>query len=385
MDKQNSCLCPLPWIGLEIRADGSRSFCCIANFNFAKEIKSGANGELGSIKQALLKNIKHEACSSCWKLEASGISSRRNKLNSILGDKYKKIEFNITDTFEPTFLDIKVGNGCNQKCLICGPESSSLWFNEYKYFDPSLPLKRNFNLTKHKELLAESIQKAEEIHIAGGEPFLFELELSEFLELSVKSGKSRKQTLLITSNGSIYPAHLIEKVFPHFENVKIHLSADGIGEQFDYQRFPGKWAIFLENYKKLQNTAFFDGICITLSCLNIFYLAEYLSFWDSLSEQKVFINYLFEPAFLSIEKLPKQLIDRVVRHLVQQEFKNMSFNFLISEILQFLDNAENHEKTEVDELVNFLDKHDKYRDLKYETHFPEFASLLKNTWHEKTP
>jgi len=383
--------CVLPWLGKEIRADGKVSICCVSQFvlrdtnhnpihfqDLASLTAADQNGGLAELKKTFLEGARPAACQSCWKLEDSGIVSRRQKMNRQFSAELERIANAGTVEGNVAVFDFKIGNICNQKCLICGPASSSLWIKEHSAVYDSSGHFKSRNLSKlTTPLLRDYVRGAQEIHISGGETFLAEGELTRLLAESIDSGASRSQHLILVTNGSRFPAKMIESVFPHFSKVQIFMSADGVGKQFEYSRHPGRWADFFANYLAIRTTPYFGGIAITLSALNAHSLAEDLLFWEKNNEPRVLINHLTAPAELAMENLPKKVLLAIRSRWIKAQFTTSHSELLLFDALKNLQAAiENQSAPSDSNFLEFIGRHDDYRKLSFKDAFTEYHSLF---------
>ena len=98
----------------------------------------------------MLAGEEHPACDLCWKEESIGLNSKRVYMNKVVtnGVKYDidRIRNSTqsdgtidTKEFPLNYFDLRFGNLCNLKCRSCGPNDSSLWYEDY------------FNLSKDKD------------------------------------------------------------------------------------------------------------------------------------------------------------------------------------------------------------------------------------------
>lgn len=340
-----------------------------------------ADAGLTRMKKALQQGLKPKACQACWKLETAQGVSRRQKMNREHKEILQKIKKDSSCKLPKTVFDFKVGNVCNQKCLICGPAASSLWIKEHSAVYSSTGYLKTKNISqKTLPTLNNSMAEAKEIHISGGEPFLNIVDLEKLLLNSVASGVARHQHLIITTNGSIYPEKLIRDVFPHFKKVQVLMSADGIGPQFDYLRFPAKWPVFFENYLRFKETRFFAGICLTINALNAFNLTDYLQFWDEQGENQVLVNYLNSPEILAVDALPKKIREQIGRKWLEKKFTNRGFEVLMLELFQYLRLSQARTpKQQLNSLHESILSHDNYRKVSFSSIFKEYDALLKQT------
>jgi MoaA/NifB/PqqE/SkfB family radical SAM enzyme len=240
------------------------------------------------VRESFKKGERHPACIKCWNEEDAGRDSKRIRDNA-------KFDFAETDGIKT--LELNMGNTCNIKCRTCHPYSSSLWLNEY--YDTmiegvKLPKKEylinakiyNDSWEKESKLWSEIEDIGKDviqIDFYGGEPWLIKQQW-EFIEKSVANGWSKNQTLHYNTNGTQWNEEHI-KLFDHFKFVDIGFSIDGIGPQFEFMRHPAKWDEVYANMQKAREWAkgrdnILFGICHTISALNVYYVPEFLEFFE---------------------------------------------------------------------------------------------------------
>ena len=145
--------CVLPWIHLATHPHGGTSLCCVTDFkdgagmskdgeNYYNLNKNTITEHMNSevFKNTRLSVLKDEIpspCKRCYIEEKKGITSKRvienkNYSNFTIGDA-KKIT-NIDGSIDPKleFVELRLGNVCNVKCVTCYPASSSKWVPDYK-------------------------------------------------------------------------------------------------------------------------------------------------------------------------------------------------------------------------------------------------------------
>ena len=153
--------CPLPFIHLATRPNGDVRVCCTANASGAgviddKEVglvkKDGINMNLRDhtieevwnseqMRNTRLQMLNGEipaSCRKCFEEESRGIKSKRNwetevwqqrvDLDSIVSTMSKEGQL---PTDIPYF-DLRLGNMCNLKCIMCSPHDSSSWIKDWK-------------------------------------------------------------------------------------------------------------------------------------------------------------------------------------------------------------------------------------------------------------
>ena len=140
----------------------------------------------------------------------------------------------------------------------------------------------------------------------GGEPFLSK-KMWQLLKIASDSGVSKDISLHYNTNGTTWPTADIE-TWKDFKAINLSFSIDGIGEQFEYMRFPAKWddaKININNARNYRDT--YGNIslswCVTLSTLNIYYLPEILDeYYANYSDIGLYLNLVHGPIWYNISK-----------------------------------------------------------------------------------
>jgi MoaA/NifB/PqqE/SkfB family radical SAM enzyme len=378
--------CILPFIHLETRSDSLVAPCCMNQdfyrkddgelFTLSKDTLDDVwnSSAIKTLREDLVSGKKPQGCSSCWKEESFGKESKRIRENKRWGADQ-------TPTLK--FLDLKLGNTCNLKCRICSPGSSSSWMKEHKDIygndvissigkDLAVDRKAVMQWPEYNEDFwqdfADKLSNIEMFEIYGGEPFLIERHF-EVLRKSVELGYSKNQKIHYNTNGTIYPEDAITNIWPNFKEVDVMFSIDGVGEQFEYQRYPAKWNNVLENISKFKTN--FNGrieICLSVSSYNVYYLPEYLEFFKQL-EIPVWLNVVYNPSYNSICNLKHITKLRIEEKLS----KYVDVHYDIQSIINYLWNSD------VDlqqQFVATVRRHDKYRGQDYYETFKEFGEIL---------
>ena len=303
--------CVNPWISINYQFGEGYRPCCVygTNMEFAS-IKQYANStELATLKQQLLTGVPAKDCSYCWQEESQGYSSKRLRDNQLFGPvfdyKYKPALESAHDEFVRYY--VRLGNHCNLRCVTCNPDVSTGWISENKkfgdYVSRPIMIKKTDPIWQTLRDRAAGIGMIEFI---GGEPFMMlEQEQADLFKYLVESGHSKHIVLLYTTNGTRMPEEQLE-YWQYFKRVDINISIDGVGERFEYLRFPASWDTLIENiqqYKKLQKVRLL--VLHTTSIFNAGYLAEMEEFCKT-NDLEVFYNMLQDPLILDMHRAPAQ-------------------------------------------------------------------------------
>lgn len=166
-----------------------------------------------------------------------------------------------------THWDIRPGNTCNLKCVMCGPDNSSKWNEDIDIFN-------QFNDQKPKPtrsidwdyIYKHSINKARLMYFAGGEPFYMK-EVTQFLERLSEFEWNRKNTRIDFNTNGVSCTDKTIDILNRYDNVRMSISIDGIGNVNELIRYPTRWRVFREQLKILKK--FDHHYNVTVSALNL--------------------------------------------------------------------------------------------------------------------
>jgi hypothetical protein len=365
----SSTFCPLPWIHLATRPNGDVRLCCTANASGAGEedVKDAglvkADGRvmnlqtstiaevwnsdyMKSVRLQMLNDTIPSSCTKCFKEETQGIVSKRQWETVIWKER-----INVDDIVNRTqsdgslpvdipYFDLRLGNLCQLKCIMCSPHDSSSWIKEWKLQYPkykTIELKQDqswdsdFDYTWYKKgsfLNEMKLQSSgiRELYFAGGEPLLIP-EHYKILEFMVETGSSKNCILRYNSNGLELPEKLFD-LWSHFKQVKFNFSVDAFGERNNYIRYPSKWEDVVANLKRLDDTP--ENITVNIACavqlLNVITVAELVHWKESMNFKKINLppygagligtHLVYLPSYLNVRVLPKHLKNKV-KHNVE--------------------------------------------------------------------
>jgi glutamate-1-semialdehyde 2,1-aminomutase len=224
---------------------------------------------------------------------------------------------------------------------------------------------------KHfKENIFPFLSKVRYVNIAGGEPFIIK-NTEYFLEECVKRGFSKDISLKINTNFNRFHIKFL-KFFSEFKRCQLDISIDGIGDLYEYIRYPGKWNKIEKNLIELKKCSQNTFICfaVTVQIYNIFSIEEIFKFTNKLEKsinKKIFLclSCLYRPNFFSVKNLPDDLKNEAVNAV-----KKASLNIKDWEILDSLNNLikfikSNTEKNIKKDFIDYTYFYDKARNQSY--------------------
>jgi sulfatase maturation enzyme AslB (radical SAM superfamily) len=210
----------------------SISPCCISPTAQVESLDFENNIYLNQIRKEWNQGVFPTACNNCKQAEDVQMISRRQGSTTWYqdhnGDNTK---------VELIRMDYWTGDLCNLACVICGPHNSSVWKQELGF-----PIQRS-RVTVNQFWKSMDLTKLEFVHFNGGEPLLSK-EHVKFLE-SIPD-KSRVH-LNYNTNATVLPNQYLLDLWEKFQLVQLDFSIDDIEERFEYQRYPAKWNIVVDN------------------------------------------------------------------------------------------------------------------------------------------
>lgn len=301
-------------------------------------LRTAWNSEkIRSMRREFMRGETPASCARCERLESFQIPSLREVSNRHWGNLLPTL---LTQTNPEGFLstvpnsfDLRFGNHCNLKCRMCSPESSQKTAEEFQalhtevrpeYFEEI----KHFDWFRNPVIVEKILTHAleiQELHFAGGEPFLIP-EIFSFLEKLVMHKHSQHIVLSFNTNLTFLSKE-ITALWPQFKAVKLLASLDGHSDVNDYIRFPSKFSVIEKNLRTIDEnfqTLSCSLLCIhtTVQAYNILRLPELIHFVT-----REFKNFFAFP-ILS----PLHWPDELATNVLPQELKNLAKKRLENEI-----------------------------------------------------
>lgn len=229
------------------------------------------NDNFRSLRKLNLENQWAPQCNNCRQLEKENLTSFRTGTNEGLGI------YGQTDLSGPVRIDLMFDISCNLACRTCGPHSSTFWQKHLKEHDQwSNPV---FSPRNKDQVIAAlsniDLSNLKMLVFCGGETLLGQeyWEVADWIADRVPDAK-KNVTLCFQTNGTqdILPKNY--KIVEKFFLVKLHVSLDGIEQQFEYLRWPASWDKVVENLQSLRENAQSNVMFLVEETISIFNLAS---------------------------------------------------------------------------------------------------------------
>jgi MoaA/NifB/PqqE/SkfB family radical SAM enzyme len=319
--KESKTFCIYPWIHIHAYPTGEAYPCCHAEMRpgvigncRTQTLEEIWHGEpLQRLREDMLAEREHPACTRCYEQEKSGFFSGRRSANKHHGHHIKKLESN---PFELTYWDIRFSNLCNLRCRSCGHIFSSQWYQDQARLAGGDWKERNTVLnyagrteTDMWEQLEPHLDYVEQIYFAGGEPLLME---EHYRILDELERRGRFDVRLIYNTNFTHTDLKGRSVFDYwkkFQSVAVGASLDAMGDRAELIRKGTNWAQVEQNRRDMLKICpevdFY--ISPTLSIMNALHLPQFHRAWVEqglIRPQDLNVNILQDPAHYRIDIAP---------------------------------------------------------------------------------
>lgn len=422
----NKLWCPLPWTHLAVKNNGTLRMCSHSQSGSNKNtvlIKDGKelniedldnvdimnSDNLKQVRKDILSNIWPEQCRRCNIESAAGHRSR-NEWEAIRHKDtftYDQAIASTADdgTIENTQIqsfDLRLGNSCNLRCVMCFPGETTKWYKDYKEIigeDNFIVDKKIYSLNpkegdfdwvksdqKVKSLVSTS-QNINKIKFGGGEPLMIKKHY-DIIKGLIEKGYAKDIELEYSSNITIFPPELFD-LWQNFKIIKICASLDAVGIANEAIRYPTKWDVVNNNLTMLDSLddKFTVFTSTTIGMLSIEHYAKTLLWLQDKNFKKINKDVnsisashpIYEPQYLNIAILnldqEKRLFDILREEISNSLFDNITKSALLNKI-EFYHNYY--------ELMKVTDNINVYRK-QFSERFYRFAKNQKQDWGEIFP
>tara|TARA_Y200000002_G_scaffold382050_1_gene397831 strand:+ start:2461 stop:3831 length:1371 start_codon:yes stop_codon:yes gene_type:complete len=437
--------CPEVYSQVEIDAEGDFKVCCLANFDKDFGMCLDKDGKVmniatHSIQQAinsethkqhrlqLANNEKPKRCRSCFDSEEAtkglsewGKSAKygRSKRQRVLWQtgatipEYVKFEqaeemTNLDGTTKAKVvnLDLRFGNLCNQKCIMCSPQHSNLWYSDWVAIGYGAPqYNRNqgvykkgeakefsFFYDEHDKIKMEGTEPWWEtdswwksfndiapdlryIYFTGGEPLVVPA-MQKCLDILIDKGYAQNIQLRYDTNLSVINKKVIDK-WKHFKKIWFCVSIDDTDDRYNLIRFPGNFERVKKNLILLKEEGIpihyistCVGIASPYSVIRISQLAKEIGV-------DTYFRFLEGPNWLDIRNYPAPAKLEIIENLKKHSGDPLYDKWAKGEI-KLLEKYMDHSKEKhLKEFIRVMDILDKQRGTNWRSVLTDVVDLYK--------
>jgi hypothetical protein len=395
MIKTSDTLCVLPWMHLASHPNGGVSLCCRSNHtNAISWAKKGDSNSLAlfdnssldevinskkfiQVRQEMIEGKRPVECEGCWRDEDAGIESKRqyeNKRWAHIIDQLEKTAVIRRPNYR--YIELRLGNVCNNACLTCNSYSSSKWYPDEKKIAKDLPWFKlrpleNFKWFENPNFydeLTKYSEGVEEIYINGGEPTLIKAHY-RYLQNLINNGTAQKVHLVYSLNMMDIPDNLVD-LWKSFKKVTVNASIDDLYERNYYIRYPTQWDETIASIEKLNkvNNVYWH-VTQTVSILNIDNLHNFTNWLKNTYNKVPHHNYVLYPNYLSIAALSDSYKQKLI-DFYSDKLEDYQRNELIAKLTIQYDPALAAKAKE------FIVAVDRARNLNYKDYLPHLDEVF---------
>lgn len=355
--------CAVPWNHLEIFSNGEVRTCSkgipFGNINTDPLEQILQSPVIKQIKQDLLNDKLINNCRGCHKLSTDNEHfDLRNHYNPMF--KSFDVDYNNLNEFQLNGIDLHWENTCNLKCVYCNPYQSSQIAAEQNIKFDKVDIG---NIEKIINLVVNNQWHMKEIYLSGGEPLLIKHNSRLLQQIENKNLPIRINSN-ITMIGDQNPVFAELK---KFKNVLWTVSADAIGQRFNYIRNGSNWEHFVSNLEIIKNLGHgirLNSVFFVGNAIEIFNTIEY--FVKSHGITDITINQLNKPSCLLTRNAPENIKLQALQRLTELLESNIIDNK--SNSYYNIARCDRELKHSVDDAVG------------YQSYFDHLDSLRNTNW-----
>lgn len=339
--------CLAPWMSIHHWPDGNVYPCClwdsgdpVGNLNEQPLEEIWNAPKLKDARLKMLNGEKVKSCDRCYKLEGTGDSSYRQRINK----EHSQYENYLKQTNEDGSLDfmnfhlwdLRISNFCNFKCRSCGAGLSSSWHKDAVELGlVSKDSKALININDKTNFLKQienHYSCVDEIYFAGGEPLIMP-EHYTILDELVKRGKTDVAIRYSTNFSKlIFKSKHIFEYWKKFNNLELFISIDGVGKIGEYVRSGYNDIEFAKNVEAFKQSGIkfkHYGYAVTYGTLNYLHLFDLVldfidrDFIDSTKPESgnrtVFFSPITYPTHYDCKFLPQRFKNQFKKRLTTFE------------------------------------------------------------------
>jgi organic radical activating enzyme len=306
-------------------------------------------------------------------------------------------EYGNTD-WQPSYWDLRFGNLCNLKCVMCHPASSSQWYEDYvlingttKFTDSGTKINLKDVDGRYRDAgeydwwdnpefwtkLEAKIPYLKQVYLVGGEPMLIEPHY-DFLQKVIDSGRAGEVTLEYDTNLTAIHKRALD-LWKHFKKVWLRISIDDFGDQFEYIRYPARWQQISKNVetlsKEMSNIKM--DFTVTWQVLSAYTTPNLLDYFEQFEKHNSSVRILSSPDYFDVAILPKE-VKQDILNVYNEWATTDKKKKQIAHLVNYLETNIDGDDAKVTKCIDILNKLDTIRKTDWKTTFPQLYEKLKN-------
>jgi len=200
--------------------------------------------------------------------------------------------------------------------------------------------------------------------VSGGEILFDDFSIKLIEELIDRTMPGQSSISLVT-NGTIFNRDIIDKCKAHFKQVEITVSIDAYGSANDYLRYPSDFNTIITNLLSYRDMDIYVNVASVVSNISLISIPDLIN-WCSIHDIDHHIRLLVEPDIFSPNNITSKLKDYVTANIQNVESKKK----------QVLIDAMHNNTNDMSDIMLYLQKHDKHREIDVYNYIPALKNLL---------
>lgn len=363
--------CPMIHGGLQINLKNTKdaiqiNHCCLRNDLTTVPMITDiwASPALLPLRELNKQNTWHPGCWTCQGNELAGQTSFRTGTLEMFGDA--------TDLSGPQRLDLMFDIGCNLACRSCGPYASTYWQkhlteNKISFSAPSRQSRVDDMISILKTLDLSNLRL---VVFCGGETLLGSgyWQVAQVLADLVPNAQNQLM-LSFQTNGTQTIDQKYYSLIEKFHLVKLNISLDGVGEQFEYLRWPANWQQVTSNIMNMRATLPVNVMFLIEETVSIFNL-RYQNVLDTWVKNNFATNRLGD-------------VVNHTRHVANGIFSlnNLSQEYVDSlkgtQLAQLVKPSWKEQPNQIQQMIAEIERFDTIRNQSWRDTFPEVYEFYK--------
>ena len=440
MSFNNHSFCPEAWSQILIDSQGDYKICCLSCYGEDRGVALDINNNVLNVlthsfdeainsethkkhRLEMQNNIRPIRCKSCWDADdyANKNSKRWTVLNDLCNSIPEYVNLNTAEKYTNTDgtitskivnLDLRFGNLCNQKCIMCGPQNSNQWYDDWialnfnktgnislkkgRWINDEGNVGKNFLFKKDDHgrnklqftpwwetdiwwnRFDEISPNLRHLYFTGGEPLLVPA-MKECLTRLIDKGYSNDIELRYDTNFSVINSNLFD-LWKKFKKIVLCVSIDETYDRYNLIRNPGKFEVLINNLLEARRRNI--KIFYLSSCIGIatpYSMIRTLEFAD-IFKLNSFYRFLDGPSWLDIRHFPKAAKNEIISKLksVCDTCPKHHIKYYQSEINLLQNYIDQEDRNSLREFIRVMDILDIQRNLDWKKTLPDVHDLLMN-------
>lgn len=324
--RNNPTFCIFPYSTTDVRKHSTdpnkMDVICCCNVDMNRTKMGPPDDPFVEIKKQLEAGELPAACYRCKNEELNGGQSERIRAilaledNEFPFDPYRNVEFRI-----------KFSNVCSLSCRSCTPHDSTTYAKITNHTEADHVTQDVTEIEQYWDFITANIiskvETSEHFHLwlMGGET-LIQPGVYRLLKWCIDQGLAPRIGIKLSTALSVNISDELLDYLNQFRNIWFGMSIDSVGDNYQYVRWPVKFEKIESNLTRMLDfkqrflsagirKQFDFSLDPVFSLNNIFYITEYLDYWNTWfnkNESIVFLNTTLveRTQFLDVQALPVQ-------------------------------------------------------------------------------